>query len=626
MSELSPTDDEMPPIGSDSVYEHLENVRRTLHVDPIAALDAACSAEDLSRASDDDLAVATAVMLQGWAQYQLGYYVDALTRAEWSISLLELFNVPQLLVDAQNLATLCCVRTGDVASAARLAVTAVQSAKQLGDRPRTIECLVALAELCLFLGRSHEALKYAIEARTTSESTLNNVYAERLHLLFGDIYRALGNTNVALRCYHTAEGAFEILRFDRLLWLARLRVAEVYAEVGRNEEAQTHGEYGLQYATNNGYESLVAAYTVLKVKVLSSGDCEQAALLLSQALEIATGSGDIELQRTIHKLHSDICEKAGEAQSALIHFKRYHDLLLKPDTRTAIDKLCGLGKDESIRRSHAALESRIRDLQAELERKTRDLQFMIDKEQSFTDSKSQFVGLMSHEFRTPLTVVQSCVSLISLARRRGLVMEPEELDKHTSRMQAGIDQMTYLVDSTTKLLNLQSLILSSQRSLFDLVETIRSASAYVVPPANTAKEISLVFDVQKAPFEGMRDLFITALIELIRNAYTYSPDHSVTEVRLLKSSQWYSVRVSSDGPPIPVEERDDIFELFRRGGKHTEVANERGLGVGLAVVRMCSQALNGKVHLESDAFERNVFVIELPVPATPERKFFGQHG
>jgi two-component system sensor histidine kinase KdpD len=115
-------------------------------------------------------------------------------------------------------------------------------------------------------------------------------------------------------------------------------------------------------------------------------------------------------------------------------------------------------------------------------------------------------------------------------------------------------------------------------------------------------------DVPEAPVDPVQvDQVVTNLLE---NAATHSPPGSEIRVHVTGSNSGVRVRVSDQGPGIPLDEREKVFEAFFRGQEAPERA---GSGLGLAIARAIVVAHGGRIWVEETAGGGAAMVFELPV-------------
>jgi len=263
-------------------------------------------------------------------------------------------------------------------------------------------------------------------------------------------------------------------------------------------------------------------------------------------------------------------------------------------------------------------------LMREKQQLTRELD--IEREASF--HQRQFMGMVAHEFRTPLTVIASALENLRLP---GLSEGQREsrygkIDRAQSRLAQLTDNC--LADSR---LDGAELLLQSER--VDLLGLIRSAAEVVggFEGHRWRLRVNGVLlrsnDSQSIPICGDPGLLRIALSNLFDNASKYAPMGAV-EVEVL-----WGARVSSDhglargeelpqirilvrdeGPGVAPEEAQRIFERYQRGAAQAGARGVPGTGLGLAVARQIARAHGGDLALLPGAGEGSCFELRLPVP------------
>lgn len=110
---------------------------------------------------------------------------------------------------------------------------------------------------------------------------------------------------------------------------------------------------------------------------------------------------------------------------------------------------------------------------------------------------------------------------------------------------------------------------------------------------------------------GDRRRLIQAFDQLIRNAIQYTPAGGSVEVRGMLVEQNFVIEVVDEGPGIPPEERELVYDAFFRGSAATE-RGISGRGVGLTVARAIIEGHGGSLHLDSNAERGSTARVELP--------------
>jgi signal transduction histidine kinase len=223
--------------------------------------------------------------------------------------------------------------------------------------------------------------------------------------------------------------------------------------------------------------------------------------------------------------------------------------------------------------------------------------------------QSDFVAVVSHEFRTPLTTLRQLSEMlvcgrVSSGQRRQqfyetLLQESERLHKlvesllNFGRMEAGeLHYRFELVDPDTFLRNVVS---DFQREVSGLGYRVELHDNGALPPI-------------RADRESLARVFWN----LLDNAVKYSPDHKTVWVDLGNAGKRLMVRVRDRGLGIPAAEQQDIFRKFMRGAA-SKNASIRGTGIGLAMARQIVEAHGGDISVESQPGEGSVFTVLLPM-------------
>jgi signal transduction histidine kinase len=145
-----------------------------------------------------------------------------------------------------------------------------------------------------------------------------------------------------------------------------------------------------------------------------------------------------------------------------------------------------------------------------------------------------------------------------------------------------------------------------------LDEVVRAAAATVAPEA-ARRNVTLDFRVDEACVRGRAP----DLERLVRNLLDNALRHATAGGRILATAApragGVELRVQDDGPGVPVEEREKIFEPFYRGAR-ARAGAPPGAGLGLAIVREIARAHGGDVTLAPDDAARGgaTFVVSLP--------------
>ncbi|MCY4756081.1 ATP-binding protein [Pelomonas aquatica] len=202
------------------------------------------------------------------------------------------------------------------------------------------------------------------------------------------------------------------------------------------------------------------------------------------------------------------------------------------------------------------------------------------------DTQRSFVADAAHELRTPLTALKLQLGLL-----RDSAPGPEQ-DDAIARLRGGIDRAVRLVEQLLALARAEPGAAAPTQAL-DLADIARQAVADVQPLADRAG-VALTLDApEPLPLEGDPQALRSALRNLIDNAVKYGA-RSV-QVAALRAAGAPLLRVDDDGPGIPLEARERVFDRFQRG----EGTSAEGSGLGLAIVQAAARQQGAGVRLDT---------------------------
>jgi signal transduction histidine kinase len=231
---------------------------------------------------------------------------------------------------------------------------------------------------------------------------------------------------------------------------------------------------------------------------------------------------------------------------------------------------------------------------------------MLDRLESAFRGQREFIADASHELRTPLTVMRGQLDVLAAHPNRS----EADVDRVEALVQAEISRMARLVEDLL-------LLAKAEQADFVRLERIDLAAFIAHLWEGVALTAQRRFELGSVP-EGTLladpDRLAQALRNLLRNAIEHTADHTGL-VRLeaaVAGSDKVRFTVSDDGPGIPVDERERVFERFHR----TDAARDRatgGVGLGLAIVRAVAEAHGGQVRAtEADGWRGARIELLLP--------------
>jgi signal transduction histidine kinase len=236
---------------------------------------------------------------------------------------------------------------------------------------------------------------------------------------------------------------------------------------------------------------------------------------------------------------------------------------------------------------------------------------MLERLQQLFNAQQRLVADVSHEMRTPLTVIRGNVDLMRVMG----CSDVESLDALTRES----ERMTRLVNDLLLLSQADSGVLAMQFVQMDLAPLIsdinRSAQVLAAGRLTVDTTCEAGLALQADP-----DRLKQVLLNLVDNAIKHTPDGGTVRVEATRSyNNFIRVSVSDTGIGIPEEDLPYVFERFYRVDKSRSRANG-GAGLGLSIAASIVQAHNGRTVVSSKPGEGTTFDVYLPVQqpvATP---------
>lgn len=230
--------------------------------------------------------------------------------------------------------------------------------------------------------------------------------------------------------------------------------------------------------------------------------------------------------------------------------------------------------------------------------------------------RTDLLATIAHELRTPLTAVRTSAGLLLDPASRPTDEQRETLLRTIER---NAERMQRIVGDILDLARFRAGRITLQLRRFDAVELARSVVATVAPLADARGQ---VLDVIPAGDHGPRVYgdhrrLEQALLNLVSNAQRFSPDGGCVTVRVTHGAGWIAWRVEDDGPGIPAEDRERLFERFFVG--RTDTSGPRaGVGLGLPTALAIAQAHGGTIEVESEPGRGSVFTLRVPESGPPD--------
>jgi signal transduction histidine kinase/HAMP domain-containing protein len=370
----------------------------------------------------------------------------------------------------------------------------------------------------------------------------------------------------------------------------------------RRSNVRTQDEIG---ALSKSFNTMTGYLLRLYSRVLAESS-QRAAIVesITDGIVVCDPEGNVQvMNRAIRKflnLHPDAPPPARFSDLPLVPLPR-EQAAFSPEYATSLYKL----GERFVRVSDARVTSSdgkylgivymLQDLTAEVQ---------IDQ------AKTQFIGTISHELRTPITTLRGTNEMLL----RGMFgsLAPQQ-QTEIERMQQKLIGMTGLINNVIVIAQIDAGSLALELEPLSLHEVIEEAIWKIRKPIKE-KGLSLTFDIPEdvPPVLADYDHFHTIMHQLVDNAHLYTQEGGIT-IRAKQHGEYVQIDVCDTGCGIDPNMHEQVFERFVRGSGEGEGidSQDRGIGLGLAIVKQLVEQHGGRVWLTSAVGQGSVFSFTL---------------
>ncbi len=522
---------------------------------------------------------------------------------------------------------------GDYSNALDHHVSSCELLRENGDRRGEARALISVGHVYELLDNHGAALEHYYNAyEIIREADLLDEEARVL----GNI----GSIHAKGRRYDEA-----LQFFQRSLAIKR-RVGDVHSQanlllniglvyVHRGELDRALPQFGQSLAikrrTGNrlGEAEALHALGVLNGRRDFSGyDPKLALEQLQQALDIAE---KLQAKRLVYDVkHSlaELYEQRGEFEQALAEYRSFHLLkeeLHGSDRDKKLRDLQTVHQVESARKEaeiyrlrNVELASLNEDLRREKSRAdmlNAHLQDVNSNLEKIVNEKNEFLGIVAHDLRNPLANIVLSASMVNNYRGR---MTSADIGREMDKIEL---TATHLKDIVANLLDLNKLDSGARAMEQSQIDVHKLMLTLVTLHRDRAavKHIRLDYepgDIRHAVARADKQAFQQSIENIISNAIKYSPPGKRVSIRLSRSEPApgearYNIHVRDEGPGIPADERQRLFEKFARlSSKPT--GGEHSVGLGLYITKRLMNEMRGDVSFLAPSGGGAEFVLSIP--------------
>lgn len=237
----------------------------------------------------------------------------------------------------------------------------------------------------------------------------------------------------------------------------------------------------------------------------------------------------------------------------------------------------------------------------------------IRRERRANELKSEFISNVSHELKTPLSIITMFGEMLANGRTKG----PEQSTEYAEIIWRESVRLGRLIDNVLDFAKIErgkGVYDFAEADIGDVVERAVDLVGRRLATASMTIDVDIEPELPQVKLDA--NAFTLAVMNLIDNAIKYASDGKKVELRLARAGSSQGERIELTvrdfGPGIDPEEQQQIFERFYRA-RAIRLKPIRGSGIGLALVRHIARAHGGDVEVTSAPGEGSTFRLWLPI-------------
>lgn len=244
--------------------------------------------------------------------------------------------------------------------------------------------------------------------------------------------------------------------------------------------------------------------------------------------------------------------------------------------------------------------------QALLAAQSAELSDALETERQVVEQQKTFVSMVSHEFRTPLTIIDGNAQII---QKRGETLSKDMLSKRAAAIRTAVERLVRLIETVLSAHMLDSGKLSIEPKSCNLEKIIRDVAG---DHQDISPSHKIIVDIKDLPKKMNLDEKVIRhiLTNLMSNAVKYSPKNPTIGIMAFAEGEDVVIQVTDEGVGIPENEIARIFTKYFRASTSGGIP---GSGLGLNLAKQFVELHQGRISLESKVGYGSTFTVHLPI-------------
>lgn len=440
----------------------------------------------------------------------------------------------------------------------------------------------------------------------------------------GNTYFQLKEFEHSLQYLFLAVDHFKEANFSLGVSLCLSKIGEIYLEEQDYEKALDFLEQARPfYEEMQDKKGLANTWRVIGSVRIRLQDHDGAQEALDKGLKLAIELEAKQIQFEIYQLLSELYEAQGKSDEALAFYKTYcrvKDLVYNAEKSKLIANIHARYQAEQkekeariYRLENVELKSEIQyrqQVEAELRKSNYNLEQLIQE-------KNEFLGIVSHDLKNPLTHILGVVELMAMYQDN---IPENEREQFLDMIRSNSERMLDLIHKLLDINRLESGRMDFNLVPIDIAALVAEVAADYQGRAS-AKQQTLTFaSPENNGIQVLADMDAArqVLDNLVSNAVKYTPLKGTIKVMVAQQEKVARIRVEDNGQGLSPHDMNKLFQKFARLTARP-TGDEHASGLGLSIVKKLVESMHGRVWAESTGRGRgSTFLVELPLVTEPD--------
>lgn len=227
--------------------------------------------------------------------------------------------------------------------------------------------------------------------------------------------------------------------------------------------------------------------------------------------------------------------------------------------------------------------------------------------QTLSEAKDKLITLSSHELRTPLSAIIAMTETLEL----GVIEDPEEQKQYFTDIHREGNNLMNILNSMLDVLKFTT----GKAPYFINENSMTEYLSDLIPNFHSLADTKSMKIAVEIPEDDVKCYFDTTQLKkafqaVIENAIKFSPNETHVRIRISNIEKFVRVEVIDQGPGIPEDFRDKIFDEFTTGGDID--THSKGAGLSLTIAKLSTEQQGGKIYIDPEHTNGTSFIIEIP--------------